>query len=98
MLEPGEGAFDHPAPLEHGELGQGWRLLVGGAPHPTARLFDNLHAPAQDRLDPLHQLAALARIGPEVAQFGKALGGGFKQGLGPVAIGDSGRVHLGTKH
>ncbi len=79
--QPAEGAFDHPAPWQHGKA-------AGG----VAAADDLQRAPAHPA-HPMHQLAGVASVGPQVAQpaiYGKRFG---QQLAGAVAILDIGGQH-----
>ena len=98
VAQPSEGAFDDSTPFEHSKSGHGWWFDAFRVVSRASRWQDHFHAPAQVLLDPGDQAAAIARVGPQVLELGKARRRCFQQGHGPVAIRHVGGVHLRAKH
>ena len=70
--QPGKGAFDHPAARQHRKAGWGWGwLLVNWHTHPPPWALDDRQGQSQRLLGPRDELAAIARIDPDVGECGK---------------------------
>lgn len=92
---PGERALDHPVSGDHVEPRPVAQLGddVGGITlELPIRWVDDLHRPAACPLDPAHQRADIALIGPDLLQAGKGSACRLEHPLAAFAVGNTGRV------